>query len=154
MRARLLPALVALAALAAAGFAPLPPPKERKLEVKALEGTWKVITYAYRAGQQKRTATMYSQVEIKGSRWVQRAAGKGASSPSYTFKIDASKSPATIDMARDGVRAGGGARRGVVRLDGKRLTVTYSLQPKPRVTKVDDELADGHFRWVLEREVP
>jgi uncharacterized protein (TIGR03067 family) len=155
MRARPLPALVALAALAAGAFAPVPPPKPRRdarIEAKALEGTWKVISYAYRTGNSKHSTTLYSQVDIKDGQWVQVGSRKGIDSPSYTFKIDSSKSPATIDMARDGVKGDAGARRGVLKLEGKRLTVTYSLKPKPPVTKIDDELADGHYRWVLERE--
>jgi len=157
MRARPLPALVALAALAAGAFAPVPPPKPRKdarIDPKALEGTWKVVSYAYRTGNTNRSTTLYSQVEIRGSQWVQVGSRKGVASPSYSFKIDTSKSPAAIDMARDGVKGDAGGRRGVLKLEGKRLTVTYSLKPKPAVTKLEEELAEGHYRWVLEREEP
>jgi uncharacterized protein (TIGR03067 family) len=153
MSARLLSTFAALLAVAAPAlaFPPVPPPRPKKIDQKALDGTWKVVSYAYSSGKVTRTLRLYPTVEIKDGQWVQHPAARaGGRPPTYTIKIDGSKSPPTIDMSSDASRVG--PRRGVFRLDGQKLIVTYVLSPKARPAKVDGDLADGQYRWVLERE--
>ena len=44
--------------------------------------------------------------------------------------------------------------KGVCRLDGDRLTVTYVLGNRDRPARVDGELAVSQYRWVLKRQKP
>jgi len=167
MRVRLLPLLAALLAASAAGFAPVPKAKpkkaeEKKLSVKDLEGNWSVVSYEYRTARGTSTSTPYDKVEIKGGSWVQTRAmpnGRTARTVPYAITIDVSKSPATLDMeyARANVKGAApvsSVRKGVFRLEGDRLTVSYVLGGNDRPASVDGEMAVSQYRWVLKRQRP
>jgi len=158
MRSRHLLPLTALFTLAAASsaFPPVPPAKPKKDALagpKALDGTWKVVSHTHQYAKGLRKLTIYSKVEIKDGKWVQVRAAGGAG-PAYTIRFDASKAPPTIDMEVADGKTKTGARRGVFRLEGEKLTVTYTLRTQARPAKVDGVLANGEYRWVLERDKP
>jgi uncharacterized protein (TIGR03067 family) len=156
MPRRLWPALAALlaAAAAASAFPPVPPAKKKAAAgPKALDGTWKVVSHTHQYTKGLRKLTIYSKVEIKGGKWVQVRA-VGGDGPAYSIRFDAAKAPPTIDMEVADRKTKTGARRGVFLLDGDRLTVTYTLNAKARPAKVDAELVNGEYRWVLQREKP
>lgn len=166
MRARLLPLLAALIVLPSAGFAPVPKPRpkkaaEKELSVKDLEGAWSVASYEYRTVRGLNTKVLYDTVEIKGGKWVQKRqlpnGGRAQTAP-YTITIDAGKSPATFDMEYSRANAGrlliSQTRKGLFRLEGDRLTVTYTSGAKGRPASVGGELAVSQYRWVLKRQRP
>jgi uncharacterized protein (TIGR03067 family) len=162
MRVRVLSAVLALvgAALASA-FPPVPPPKakkvkEEKLSVKALEGTWTVSSYEYRSARGISTNILYPTIEIKDGKWVQKRElnGRPISLSPYTIKIDAKQTPQHFDMSLANSKVTATARKGLFRLDGDRLTVTYTLGNKDRPSSVDGGLEVSQYRWVLKRQKP
>lgn len=146
-------ALLAAAAVSSA-FPPVPPPKPKRNALagpKALEGAWQVVSHTHRYTKGSRKLTIYSRVKIKGGQWAQvRAAGGGG--PAYTIRLGSPKAPPTIDMDVADRKTKTGRRRGVYRLEGDKLTVTYTLGAQARPAVVDGELAVGEYRWVLQRE--
>jgi uncharacterized protein (TIGR03067 family) len=114
-----LPSLVLLAAVTlTVGFAPVPPPKEKKpkeseLSLKGLEGTWTVVSYEVGRINPKakakakvnpkavKTKSAYQTVEIKDGKWVQKrtlASGKTSQTLPYSILLDTTKSPPTFDL--------------------------------------------------------
>ena len=96
MRARPLAALVALAALAAGGFAPVPPPKPRKdarIDPKALEGTWEVVTHEVN-GKKAPDGSRIKKVAISAGKIDLYEKG----TPDYPIKVDPTKTPKAIDV--------------------------------------------------------
>jgi uncharacterized protein (TIGR03067 family) len=174
------PSLLLLAAATlSVGFAPIPPPKERKpkegeLSIKGLEGTWTVVSYEIGRARPKgkglalpvKMTSPYQTVEIKKGKWVQKRTlpnGKTSQTVPYAIALDATKSPATFDLAtaratkanpKLKVKTTNTTRQGVCRLDGDQLTVTYSLAGRERPTSPDAELTTGQHRWVLKRSKP
>jgi uncharacterized protein (TIGR03067 family) len=176
------PSLVLIAAVTlSVGFAPVPPPKEKKpkpgeLSLKGLEGTWTVVSYEIGRTRPKgkgvvnpnliKTTITYHTVEIKDGKWVQKRTmpnGKTARTVPYQIVLDATKSPATFDLGtaravkanpKLKVKTTTTTRKGVCRLDGDQLTVTYSLAGRDRPARPDGELTTGEYRWVLKRAKP
>ena len=174
MRFSLLVLLVAVTASFA--FPPVPPPKKAKpkegeLSLKALEGTWTVVSYEVgRAKNAKgkvlavKSSIVYDKVEIKDGKWVQkRNLPKGGTSQTvpYTILLDTTKSPPTFDLTNSRVsvkakaaKTKASTREGVVRLEGDQLTVTYSAAGRERPASAEAELTTGQYRWVLKRARP
>jgi uncharacterized protein (TIGR03067 family) len=159
MRVRSLSLLAALAALSAAGFAPVPKPKpkkaeEKKLSIKDLEGTWTVVSYEYRTARGVNTNILYDRIDVTDGKWVQKRMlnGREIRLTPYAIKIDARKAPHTFDMSLPNSKAASAARKGLFRLEGDRLTVTYTLGANPRPASIDGALAVSQYRWVLRRE--
>lgn len=157
MRTALALLAAALAALSAAGFPPIPKPKERKFDLKALEGRWTVVKYEYVAATRLTQSTIYQRVAITPTTWTQfqRGTGKAILGPVYSLKVDGTKSPPWVDMTLQNAGKATGERRGVLELKGDQLTVAYSLNnQRARPEKADTKLAAGQYRWVLKREKP
>src|SRR5437879_1099107 len=113
------------AAVLACGFAPAPFPKPKKdrwgtADLKALQGTWSILSREqFGANLAKRGgARTVNQVLIEADRWSYVADHPGGArvTAKYTIKLDTSKSPHLVDMARDGLP--GYMIVGVYALDG------------------------------------
>lgn len=170
MRTALLALLVVVAS--APAYPPVPKPKPKKvdkLDLKALEGTWTVVSYEYGRPKNAKvigTTITYQTIEIKNGTWVQvRTLPNGGTSRTVPYKItlDASKSPMVLDMeyrrepppgAAGGVVVSSSKRHGLARLDGDQLTVVYSLSEKDRPAKIDGDLDVRVYRWVMKRAKP
>jgi uncharacterized protein (TIGR03067 family) len=164
MRPRTWPALAALLAVAAASsaFPPLPPAKAKKpaFDLKALEGAWKVVRCEVGGPRGGDRTVGNETVHIQRGKWVAVTVfrdGSTLKSVAYTLSLDATRSPAALDMtfrARDeGGNWYGHTRKGVALLKGDRLTVVHTLG-KERPAGVDGALAKSQERWVLERKKP
>ena len=161
-------ALLALLVVVTGAFAypPIPKPKPKKgdkFDLKGLEGTWTVVSYDIGRPKNAKLAAStitYQTIEIKDGTWTQYRTlpnGGRARTVPFTVSLDATKSPAILDMEYRREVAGGGiasssVRKGVARLDGEQLTVVYSMGTRERPAKVDGELAVGEYRYVLKRE--
>jgi len=139
--------LFCLLAVGTVGFAPVPPPKAKApaFELKALEGRWKVVRCEV-GGAGPRTLGNET-VHVKGGKWVEVTVlrdGSTVKSVTYTLSLDATRTPAVLDMtfrARDeGGHLYGHTRNGLAVLKGNRLMVVHTLGEK-RPASVDGDLS-------------
>jgi uncharacterized protein (TIGR03067 family) len=154
--------LLCLLAVAAVGFAPVPPPKAKRpaFELKALEGSWRVVRCEVGGARGGPRTVGDETVQVRGGQWVAVTVfrdGSTLKSVAYALSLDAAKSPAVLDMtfrARDeGGHPYGHTRKGLAVLKGDRLTVVHTLG-KERPGSIDGALGELQERWVLERKKP
>jgi uncharacterized protein (TIGR03067 family) len=108
MRPRLLAALAVM--ILGTGFAPAPPPRPYRQPrdlLKALQGTWQLVSTERADGKgtaPRKGPMMHVRIEGKSWSFVNNPPGPGgparASGISYELKLDASKSPAHMDLIR------------------------------------------------------
>ena len=81
--------------------------------------------------------------------------GSTVKTVAYGLTLDATKSPAVLDMTFTQKEESGAVtsygRKGVAELKGDRLTVVYTIG-KDRPTSIDGRLGRSEQRWVLERK--
>lgn len=71
------------------------------------------------------------------------AAGSKAPPTTGTYKLDATKTPATIDMQPKGGTYDGKTLLGIAKLDGDTLTVAFAEPGKDRPTKFESAAGSG-----------
>jgi uncharacterized protein (TIGR03067 family) len=158
MRSRLPLALAAGLALAAAGFAPLPRPKDKKADpkdaAKAIQGTWE-LTGVERAGRNLQMPAGYKMtIKITEKGFTQHISFKGTEreTPEADITVNAAKSPPWFDVTNKG--AATTRMKGVYKVDGDKLVLVYATAKADRPEKVEGELAQSQMRMTLKRVKP
>jgi len=138
-----------VAALVSVGFAPVPPPKPRKVptaeeELKRLQGTWEVAEHFIGDGQVK--------VRERETTFAFQGAGlscysRGSARSSWSVALRPEKSPRAMDL-RDGE---GKFWPGAYGLEGDRLTVSLSYSAREEDRPTNLKPGRGHLVFVLKR---
>ncbi len=132
MTARLLAALVALAALA---FAPAPflkkahPPDDPA----ALDGLWEALTIERTTGVSKNKGNSFARFAGETLTFVKEP--NATAGISYRIAVDAKARPATLDLHRPAAAKGAGTAApflGRYRIEGDRLYFNYGHMGRPR----------------------
>jgi uncharacterized protein (TIGR03067 family) len=119
-------------------------------DLTKMQGDWMVVSMT--VGGMKlsddEAQTLFRSVE--GERYVvsrfSKPVGKGA------FKIDATKTPRTIDSTPEGPAAQAGTIRGIYEFEGDTLRICNAPPGKPRPTDFEAKPASGHTLTVWTRE--
>jgi uncharacterized protein (TIGR03067 family) len=158
MRLRLPFALAAGLALLAAGFAPIPPAKDKKPEKKAnssIQGTWELTGLERGGGGNLKMPANYKMtLKITEKGFAQSIALKGQErdTPEADLKLDTKKTPPWFDVTTKGAKAA--RMQGVYKVDGDKLVLTYAPLKGTRPEKVEGDLGQGHMRMTLKRVRP
>jgi uncharacterized protein (TIGR03067 family) len=123
MRCHLLLALPAVVVLTA--FAPAPFPRPSKSDLKALQGSWTVVTIEQGPGRKvARVPPSSLKACVEGATWTFQRYGQPHAAP-YTIVLDAAKNPKWIDIKRkaDDVAA----IVGIYTIEGDTLKILYAL---------------------------
>jgi uncharacterized protein (TIGR03067 family) len=117
-------------------------------EAKKLEGDW-AVTSATRDGKAVDDLP-FKQMEVVGEKLA--TMGRDGAVQVFTFKVDPTKKPKTIDLRRESVK-NGETQLGIYELDGDTLKLVLG---RPNADTRPKEFTDkGHLHIVLKRqEVP
>src|SRR5262249_6632873 len=166
---RLLAALAVM--ILGTGFAPAPPPRpyrQPKDLLKALQGTWELVSTERAGGGAVAKKGPGMHVRIEGKSWsfvtnlaLKNAAGR-ASGPSYEVKLDPSKSPAHMDLIRSmpaNAAPTTPARptvSGIVKVEGDTVKFCYAPGLRGDATRPSsfDKMAAGQMLMTLKRVKP
>jgi uncharacterized protein (TIGR03067 family) len=165
--ARLLITLAVLVAVT--GFAPVPKYKPpRKMDqatlTKYMQGTWEMVTLEQKVNGIKTQSRSTTRVRIEGDTWSYVNHNVGAavvSSITYAIKLDASKTPATMDLVRNlpvNVRAGRmllrSGMQGIVKIEGELLKFQYQngiIGQMVDSPTTFDKMSDNHILMTLKK---
>jgi uncharacterized protein (TIGR03067 family) len=148
---------IALLPLLCAGlaFAPAPFPRPGRatvLDLRAIEGTWRVerLVNFGPSGKVVNTITVWIEIHIEKGRWyfVNNGRGVPTRATNYRLAIDGNRKPATIDFLRDN-----NAKPwmlGILALDRDRLTVLYKPFGDSRPVAFQPPPA-GFYQFTLKR---
>jgi uncharacterized protein (TIGR03067 family) len=149
--------LLGLLGLGLMGFAPAPLPRDRSNEVnlRTLQGVWKLVDVRKEGKAEIDDATKLQDIrfEIKGETFRTLPVGPRGPGTVYRLTLDSSRSPVWMTLSRqegDNVQL----IEGVVRLQGDRLTFCYALpgvQPVRRPERFDTD-QKGQMQMTLVRE--
>jgi uncharacterized protein (TIGR03067 family) len=158
MRARVIVGLIVLlGASVFAAPAPFPRPVRRgdtnEITLQNFQGDWKAISMdTVQGGGRFAPAGIWFQgVRVRGDRWFYMVGGK--ENLNYHLKIDGGKKPPTIDYYD--ITSGQAERPGMVgilRREGNRVTVLYYATTPEKRAKSFDDMPQGWWVLVLERE--
>jgi uncharacterized protein (TIGR03067 family) len=143
-----MPLLVLVAAVLTAGFAPAPPPRPNKVDLKRMQGAWVLTALT----EQGRTVSRLPplRLTIEGDRLTYLF---GEKSFAFTLTLDAAKTPkrCAIRSARRGENAP--LRWRIYSLEGDSLTFSNDLSGGP--PRAHDRPGRGQyaevFTWLLQR---
>ncbi|MES1213761.1 MAG: M56 family metallopeptidase [Singulisphaera sp.] len=121
--------------------ADLPPLLEK------LQGKWKVTGCEFSGKNESQAAGIFDA--ISGNQWLR----PNRRTATYRLlNLDESKSPIWVNLSAD--RLGSQTLKGILSLDGDKLTICYSYRPDlPRPTDFKTELGTPAYKYVLERVV-
>ncbi len=120
----------------------------KELSAKALEGQWKYVS-GKRAGEAVAKDRLAMNVKVKDGKFT---IPTGAEDFVMSFKIDAKKSPATIDMKIESGPAGEGEAVGIIKMEGDKFVLCYDAYGSgKRPTEFDSTQENGFFMFTLER---
>jgi uncharacterized protein (TIGR03067 family) len=109
-------------------------PLEGKWVIESLVRDGKDESGSYKGGTRANTGDKYT---------VSPPAGSPQSAASGTFGVDASKTPATIDMKPGSGRYQGKTLPGIYKLDGDTLTIAFAEPGKDRPTAFESKPGSG-----------
>lgn len=148
--------LASLALCCLTAFAPAPFPRTGRttgsagLNVESLQGTWRVVSMRRTRsnGQHQDHKWDTNAIRIQKEQWG--FGTNGNVSNTYTFAIDASRTPATIDWYTEGAKGGGVRGMGIIRRVGKRIEIVYYFGGSQRATSFES-IPDNFYLLTLER---
>jgi uncharacterized protein (TIGR03067 family) len=113
-----------------------------------LAGAWKVESLVA-DGQEREQAKGMTYVYKDGKATQKTPRGERTS----TYKIDTSKTPATIDMTGQGGQGAGQTRKGIFEVKGDELKICLAFMPDAeRPTKFASEAGSGNILLVLKKD--
>jgi uncharacterized protein (TIGR03067 family) len=138
-------------ALLLAAAAPAEDKKADKLDAKALEGTWTYVS-GMKSGEKSAEDALKGTVTVtKDTFTLQSPMAKFV----IAYKLDAEKSPATIDMEIKESPFGAGAKaEGIIAVKGDEVRICYVTADSggKRPTKFESTKDNSAFLFVLKRE--
>ncbi len=151
----LLPLLATGTASLAFAPAPFPRPDRRdgSLDLRKLEGTWKVeqLVNFDAQGKVSSTITVWKEIHVEKGQWYfvqDGGGGRMRRSTTYRLVIDGKKKPATIDFMRAGNPKPW--MLGILALENDRLTVLYKPFGEKRPEAFTPPPA-GFYQFTLRR---
>lgn len=114
------------------------PAKDRKKELDLLQGEWALVSQESQGRLLPDALVRGQTVTVKADQWTIQVRGKEGT---FTFKIDPSKDPKTIDLTRK-VGEKEIVLRGIYKVDGDTLTVCRAgaEHERPKEFKVTAEV--------------
>jgi uncharacterized protein (TIGR03067 family) len=123
--------------------------KQPAVDASKLIGDWSYVS-GKRAGQESDASRLIGPVTFK-KETVSLPAG-----PDVRFvmgyKIDPSKTPATIDLEIKEGPVQGGKAKGIIKLDGDQLSLCYAPEGMERPKDFSSTEDDGNYLFVLKRQ--
>jgi uncharacterized protein (TIGR03067 family) len=117
--------------LFAAAFAPAPFPRPRRTgpdtTVERIQGTWTILKLSTTDGKGglRDSGNYLKEVRIDRGQWRFVYTNPASAPVVYSIRVDASKSPAPLDLTRPGEATPYGT--GIVVREGQRMRVLYSF---------------------------
>jgi uncharacterized protein (TIGR03067 family) len=122
---------------------------EGKGDLDKLQGTWARVSEVKDGKASPEEAVKKTKLTIKGDKYTLRM---GDDKRSGTLKVDASKSPATIDiMSEDGPNKGK-TLQGIYKVEGDTLTYCIAPPGRERPTAFESKSGSGVMLYVNKRE--
>jgi uncharacterized protein (TIGR03067 family) len=105
-------------------------------------GKW-VVESVTRDGKASDALKGAAREHADGKYSLKPAAGSSAAATEGTYTVDASKTPATIDMKPKGGTYDGKTLLGIVKVDGETMTICFAEPGKDRPTKFESTTGSG-----------
>jgi uncharacterized protein (TIGR03067 family) len=149
--------IVSIAVLGLTAFAPAPFPRTERRDADAIDlqrfqGDWKAVSFDEVGPNNQRTAIglWFKGVRVNGERWSYLSAERNEVQW-FRLVLHGDRRPATIDFLRQNDVPGSPYMIGLVRREGRRVTIAYYWTPTVRAAS----FVDVPPKWwvlVLERE--
>lgn len=122
---------------------------ESKLDVEQLFGDWEYVT-GVRAGEEVAKERLIGTVTISKESFKIPGGPEGDFVMSY--KIDATKSPATVDFKIESGPTPEGAAKGLIKAEGDSIWLCYEPMGGDRPEKLESTVENNAFLFELKRK--
>jgi uncharacterized protein (TIGR03067 family) len=120
-------------------------------ELQRCQGTWKWESVVFDGDEAPAEAFRDWRIVKQGNTYTLT---QGNTVARGTFKVDASKSPKTIDITRMAGPKKDTISKGIYELDGDMFEVSIDPEGRSRPTAFESRRGSGYLLYVLRREKP
>ena len=127
-----------------AGRTPSTAARDDQSDREKMQGKWRIVRCEFSGRNQDQAVGV--EDTISDARWLR----PNRRTAEYRLKLDSTKDPKSVDLSAD--RLGDQTLKGIYSLDGDRLTICYSYDPRgPRPAEFKTTEGTNVYLYVLER---